>query len=62
VSAFFLVSRGRIDPRGRRYQFMNIAGSLGIGIDVYFDRSWPALALQGVWILIAATALAKSRK
>ena len=57
VSAFFLVSHGKIDPKGRRYQLMNIAGSLGIGIDVYFDRSWPALTLQAVWILVAFSAL-----
>lgn len=61
VSAFFLVSHGKIDPKGRRYQFMNIAGSVGIGIDVYMDRSWPVLTLQAVWILVAFSALLGSK-
>jgi len=62
VSAFFLVSHGKIDPKGRSYQFMNVAGSVGIAVDVWHDRSWPAFVLQIVWILVALSALARSRK
>lgn len=62
VSAFFLVSHGKVSPKSSQYQLMNIAGSLGIGINVFFDRSWPVLALQVVWILVALSALLGSRR
>lgn len=62
VSAFFLVAHGKIDPKSRHYQVMNIAGSIGIGIDVYTDQSWPALTLQIVWILIAFSAILSVKK
>lgn len=62
VTAFFLVSRKKLAPDGRAYLLMNIAGSVGIGADVLSDRSWPALALQLVWITIALTALARRRR
>lgn len=62
VGAFFLVSRGKVDPKGRTYLLMNLAGSLGVGIDVYTDRSWPALTLQVVWILIALTGILGTAK
>ena len=62
VGAFYLVSHGKVHPKDRRYQYMNIAGSVGIGIDVYFARSWPALALEIIWILVALSALARSAR
>ena len=39
------------------YQAMNFFGALGVGVNVFYQAAWPALALQVVWGIIAVIAL-----
>jgi hypothetical protein len=62
VAAFFLNSNNEISSNDRRYGLMNLFGALGIGINVFHQQAWPALALQIVWGLIAVAGLIKPIK
>lgn len=57
VLAYFLVSTKRVRGTDRWYQLMNIGGSFGVGINVYFQHAWPSVALQILWILIGLYSL-----
>lgn len=61
VIAYLLVSFKKIDSAGRTYQLINLFGSLGLGISVFYQRAWPALALEIVWGFIAILVLVKGR-
>lgn len=62
VLAYFLVSNKKLDPTGKAYQYMNLFGSLGVGINVFHQRSWPAVTLEVVWGIIAIWALMKTNR
>ncbi len=62
VSAFFLVSTKRIKATSRQYQLLNIFGAIGVGVNVFYQQSWPALVLQIIWGLIAVYSLIKISK
>lgn len=57
VSAYFLVSHKKLKSHDISYQLMNLFGAIGLGINVFYQRAWPALAFEVLWILIAITAL-----
>ena len=63
VTAYGLLSTGRLQARGRMYQWLNLAGALGVGVNVFHKQAWPALALQVIWAAIALVSLvAASRR
>ena len=53
VGAYFLNSTNRIPNTSRAYQLMNLFGAIGVGVSVYYQEAWPAVALQATWGLIA---------
>ena len=57
--AYFLVSCRKVDASSREYQLMNLLGAIGVGINVFYQRAWPALALEVVWAAIAVFVLLK---
>lgn len=57
VSAYALVSTGRLNGRSVLYQVLNLAGAIMLGVDVWIAGSAPAFALQVVWGVIALVAL-----
>lgn len=59
VLAYFLVSYKKVDAGGKTYQAMNLFGALGVGVNVFHQQAWPAVALQVVWGIIAVLALMK---
>lgn len=61
VSAYFLVSRKIVDAQSRAYQLMNLFGAIGVGMNVFYQEAWPALALQVIWGIIAILALISIR-
>ena len=61
VSAYFLLSRKIVDGQNRVYQFMNFFGAIGVGVNVFHQEAWPALALQVIWGTIAIITLIKIR-
>lgn len=59
VSAYFLVSHKKLKSHDISYQLMNLFGAIGLGVNVFYQRAWPALAFEILWIIIAVTALIK---
>lgn len=59
--AYYLNSHKRLD-RGRTYQYMNIAGAVLYGIDLFVRETWEGVSLEIVWISIGLSALHKRRK
>lgn len=59
---FLLVAFKKIDEDSRLYQAMNLLGAIGVGVNVFHQQAWPALALQIVWGIIAIITLAKKKQ
>lgn len=62
VLAYFLVSYRKVSGTSKIYQAINLFGAIGVGINVFYQQAWPAVALQIVWGIIAIIALMKSKK
>ena len=60
IFTHILVSTKKVTGTSKRYQVVNLIGAVMVGINVYYARSWPALALQGAWALIAIYELIKN--
>lgn len=61
ILAYVLVSFKKVAGDSRKYQIMNLFGALGVGINVFYQRAWPALVLEIVWAIIAIVILANRR-
>lgn len=57
--AYCLVTFKKIEVASRAYQLINLIGALALGINVFHQHAWPALALEIVWGAIAVAALAR---
>jgi len=62
VFAYFLVSYKKVDGSSKIYRAMNLLGAIGVGVNVFYQQAWPAVALQVVWGIIAIVALIKKQK
>ena len=62
LSAYGLLSFGKLSARGLVYQGMNVAGSLLLAVNTGYHRAFPATAVNVVWIFIAAAALFNANK
>jgi TRAP-type C4-dicarboxylate transport system permease small subunit len=56
LTGYFLLSIGRI-PNGRLYQWLNLAGAIGLLVNGAFHAAWPSAILNVVWSGIALFAL-----
>ncbi len=61
VGAYFLISCDHVTSTNRGYKLMNIVGSTGVSINVLYQKAWPALALQIVWIVITLVSFRKKK-
>ena len=61
VLAYFLISRQYLTGKSKIYQFMNLFGAIGVGINVFHQEAWPALALQVTWAVIAIVSLIRPK-
>ena len=61
VIAYYLVSANKIPVTDKNYQWLNLVGSVLLGVNVLSRQAWPAFALEVVWGVIAIMALAKLR-
>ncbi len=59
--AYFLVSNNKVSGNSQSYQLMNLFGVIGVGLNVFHQQAWPALALQVIWGFIALAALIKRK-
>ena len=57
VIAYYLISNKKLSADSKQYQWMNLIGAVCLGINVYYQRAWPALGLEVVWAAIAVAAL-----
>ena len=62
VFAYFLLSTDRVSGTSRSYEFLNLFGAIGVGINVFHQHAWPAVALQAIWFLIAIFSLFRIQK
>ncbi len=54
--AYALLSAGRLLP-GRTYHLINIAGSVGLGVNALVHHAFPGLVVNMVWLLIGTVSL-----
>lgn len=57
VLAYFLVSSKKVEGNSKLYQAMNLLGAACVGVNVFYQHAWPALALQFIWGIIAFISL-----
>jgi paired small multidrug resistance pump len=61
ITAYFLVSYKKVDGGSKIYQLLNLFGAIGVGVSVFHQEVWSAVALQVIWGIIAIIALAKTK-
>lgn len=59
--AYFLISYKKVSGDSTTYQLMNLFGVIGVGINVFYQRAWPAVVLQLIWGIIAISALLRKK-
>ena len=57
VLAYYLVSHEKVHGAHKYYQFLNLFGAIGIGINVYHQQAWSAFVLQIVWAVITIASM-----
>ena len=62
IVAYALVSYRVVEGSNKYYQLINLFGALGVGINVFYQHAWPAVALQAIWGLIAVITLVKNAR
>jgi hypothetical protein len=60
LGAHGLLSFGKIQPRSRIYQVMNIVGAAGFIFNCAYNNAWPSVALNVVWMGIGFYALRRN--
>lgn len=56
ISAYWLVSTGRLGGTSRLYQTLNVIGAGGLLANTFYYRAFPAAALNLTWLGIGLTA------
>ena len=59
ITAYFLVSTRKIKSTDVFYQLMNLFGGAFLGINVLYNKAWPAFAFEALWVMIAIYALVR---
>jgi lysylphosphatidylglycerol synthetase-like protein (DUF2156 family) len=59
VFAYFLLVHRDLRSKSKTYQFMNLFGSLLLGVNAYYNNALPSFASNVFWILIALYGLRK---
>jgi hypothetical protein len=62
LGSYGMLSFGKIVARSPVYQWMNIVGALGFIINCTWKGAWPSVALNVVWMGIAAYALRRNTR
>jgi hypothetical protein len=62
VLAYYLISSKKVTGDSRNYQLMNFFGALGIVVNTYTQKVWPAMALNVIWAFIAIKTLMYNKK
>ena len=62
ISAYALLSAGRLQGDSRTYHLMNIFGAIGFVVNSGWNGAYPSAALNVVWIGIGGYALLARRR
>jgi hypothetical protein len=62
ITAYALLSAGRLSGDSRTYHLMNIMGAVGFVVNSGWNGALPSAALNVVWIGIGAYALLQRRR
>ncbi|HWW32331.1 MAG TPA: hypothetical protein VNY70_03095 [Steroidobacteraceae bacterium] len=62
ISAYALLSAGKLQGDSRTYHLMNIFGAMGFVVNSGWNGAYPSAALNVVWIFIGAYALLARRR
>lgn len=57
LAAYILLSMGRLEARGRPYQWMNILGAAGFVVNSGYNGAFPSAVLNIIWAGIGALTL-----
>lgn len=52
LTAYVLVSTGKIQPGATPYQAANLVAGIGLGLNAYVNGAWPLVALNVVWAAV----------
>lgn len=52
LTAYVLVSTGRIQPKASAYQAANVVAGVGLGLNAFVNEAWPLVALNVVWAAV----------
>jgi len=55
--AYYEVSRGKVQGKSRRYQYMNLAGAVGVAINAFYNHAYPSAIVNMIWMGIAMATL-----
>jgi hypothetical protein len=61
LSAYFLVSSRRLIGDSAPFQWLNLAGGIGLLVNTLYYRAYPSSLVNIVWILIASVTLFRGR-
>lgn len=56
LTAYALLSAGRLSPQSRAFQGANIGGSTLLCMSALMNEAWPSATVNAVWVLIGAQA------
>ena len=52
LTAYVLVSTGRVQPKATVYQAANVVAGVGLGLNALVNEAWPLVALNVVWAAV----------
>ncbi len=62
VTAYYMVSAGRVSGRARSYQYLNLAGAVGVALNAFYYGAFPSAVVNVIWFAIALATLANVLK
>lgn len=61
LTAYALVSGGRVHGRGPAFQALNLVGAVGLLANGMWHGAWPSAALNAVWLVVGLIAVSRLR-
>jgi len=62
LSAYLLISMGKVTAQSTLYQGMNVVGAAGFIVNGWWHGAIPSASLNVVWLMIGAAALWRIRR
>jgi hypothetical protein len=59
ISAYALVSFGKISARGALFQWLNLLGSFLLAANSAWHSAWPSVSVNAIWIGVGVAALVR---